>query len=156
MSNFLARSFHSGVERPPAPASCRIVNIVFRLPVRLRSSACGFRASLGKTTQLVHPQISAGPPQAKRTIAPRRAYREKGPRATRRMTPHGASGARQRPPNIARTIEYYRRASHIHGLTVANILHRRKNTVPRRCRSLQETRLPTLSMQASSSWPPTR
>src|SRR5262245_60747862 len=35
------------------------------------------------------------------------------------------------------------------------MLHRRKNTVPTRCRSLKETRPPTLSMQASSSWPPT-
>ena len=65
------------------------------------------------------------------------------------------SGTASHPPITGRTIEYYRRASHIHGLAVANILHRRKNTVPRRCRSLKKTRLPTLSMQASSSWPPT-
>ena len=38
----------------------------------------------------------------------------------------------------------------IFSLVVTNILHRRKNTVPRRCRSLKKTRLPTLSMQASS------
>jgi hypothetical protein len=55
---------------------------------------------------------------------------------------------RQPYPNIGRTIEYYARQAIF---AVANILHRRhqKNTVPRRCRSLKETRLPTLSINAN-------